>query len=211
MYFLTISTAQATRINRLNRDLVEAECIPDLVTLIILFRIICKHIHRRGRIIWIYQGLGTMPLQLCHNGRDGVSNHQPRNCLLKRLFTRRSKMISKLRVTGLCQGNSPVTDEFLAQRASKADNFSIWWRHHGWWHFEVHSLDRKFGILIPILMHFFFRKIQLTIVNTHSNNGFLSNIVSSIKPGWRCHMMSKVLRIGTKVYIWDKPTSLPFL
>ena len=30
----------------------------------------------------------------------------------------------------LCEGNSPVTDEFPAQRASNADNISIWWRHH---------------------------------------------------------------------------------
>ena len=37
---------------------------------------------------------------------------------------------SKLRVTGLCEGNSPVTGEFPAQRASNAENASIWWRHH---------------------------------------------------------------------------------
>ena len=43
-----------------------------------------------------------------HDERDGVSNHQPRDCLLKRLFGRRSKKTSKLRVTGLCAGNSPV-------------------------------------------------------------------------------------------------------
>ena len=42
-----------------------------------------------------------------HNGHDGVSNHQPRGCLLNRLFIRRSKKTSKLRVTGLCVGNSP--------------------------------------------------------------------------------------------------------
>ena len=43
---------------------------------------------------------------------------------------RRSKKTSKLRVTGLCEGNSPVTGEFPAQRASNAENVSIWWRHH---------------------------------------------------------------------------------
>ena len=37
---------------------------------------------------------------------------------------------SKLRVTGLCAGNSPVTGEFPAQRASNVENVSIWWRHH---------------------------------------------------------------------------------
>ena len=44
-----------------------------------------------------------------HNGRDGVSNHQPHHCLLNRLFGCRSKKTSKFRVTGLCAGNSPGT------------------------------------------------------------------------------------------------------
>ena len=66
-----------------------------------------------------------------HNSRDGVSNHQPHNCLLKRWFRCRSQKTSKLRVTGLCEGNSPVTGEFLAQRASNVESVSIWWRHHG--------------------------------------------------------------------------------
>ena len=51
-----------------------------------------------------------------HNGRDCVSNHQPHDCLLNRLFRRRSKNTSKLGVTGFCAGNSPVTGEFPAQR-----------------------------------------------------------------------------------------------
>ena len=67
-----------------------------------------------------------------HNGHNGVSNHQPRDCLLNRLFERISKKTSKLRVTGLCAGNSPMTGEFPAQRASNAENVSIWWCHHGW-------------------------------------------------------------------------------
>ena len=51
--------------------------------------------------------------------------------LLNRLFRRRrSKKASKLRVTGLCAGNSPGTGEFPAQMASYAENVSIWWRHH---------------------------------------------------------------------------------
>ena len=43
---------------------------------------------------------------------------------------RRSKKTSKLRVTGLCEGNSPVAGEFPAQRASNAENVVIWCRHH---------------------------------------------------------------------------------
>ena len=40
------------------------------------------------------------------------------------------KKISKLGITGLCEGNSPVTGEFPAQRASNVENVSIWWRHY---------------------------------------------------------------------------------
>ena len=65
-----------------------------------------------------------------HNELDGVSDHQPHDCLLNLLFRRRSKKTSKLRVTGLCAGNSPWTGEFPAQKASNAENVSIWWRHH---------------------------------------------------------------------------------
>ena len=65
-----------------------------------------------------------------HNGRDGVSNHQPLDCLLNHLFRRRSEKTSKLHVTGLCAGNSPATGEFPAQMASNAENVSIWWRHN---------------------------------------------------------------------------------
>ena len=43
---------------------------------------------------------------------------------------RRSKKTTKLGVIGLCEGNSPVTGEFPAQRASNAENVSIWWGHH---------------------------------------------------------------------------------
>ena len=48
-----------------------------------------------------------------HNGSDGVSNHQPHDCLLNHLCRRRSKKTSKLRVTGLCVGNhrGPVNSQ----------------------------------------------------------------------------------------------------
>ena len=42
----------------------------------------------------------------------------------------RPKKTPKFRITGLCEGNSPVTGEFPAQKASNAENVSIWWRHH---------------------------------------------------------------------------------
>ena len=66
--------------------------------------------------------LKTNTLQWRHNERDGVSNNQHHDCLFNRLFRRRSRKTSKLRVTGLCVGNSPVTGEFPVQRASWTDN-----------------------------------------------------------------------------------------
>ena len=65
----------------------------------------------------------NVSLQWRHNERYGVSNHQPNDCLSNRLFRRRSKKKPKLPVTGLCEGNSPVTREFPAQRSSNAKMF----------------------------------------------------------------------------------------
>ena len=63
---------------------------------------------------WLQQVNNTLLWR--HNEPDGVSNHQPRDCLLNRLFGHRSKKTSKLRVTGLCAGNSPETGEFPAHK-----------------------------------------------------------------------------------------------
>ena len=78
-------------------------------------------------------------------GAIACSNHQPHDCLLNRLFRRKSKKTSKLRVTGLCVGNSPVTDEFPAQMASNAENVSIWWRHHFYQNLGEPSIEFSWG------------------------------------------------------------------
>ena len=90
-----------------------------------------------------YTGGPLFTLQWRHNGHRSVSNHQPHDCLLNRLFRRRSKKTSKLRVTGLCAENSLGTGEFPAQMASYAENVSIWWRHNDW--FKVRCIG------IPII------------------------------------------------------------
>ena len=101
--------------------------------------------------------VGDFALRWRHNERDSVSNHQPYECLLNRLFTRRSKKISKLHVTGLCTGNSPETGEFPAQRASNAEFFSIWWRHHGlprpviWWETYMYNVVFLFSRSLTLL------------------------------------------------------------
>ena len=49
-------------------------------------------------------------LQCGHNGRDGFSNHQPHDCLLNRLFGRRSKKTSNSALLAFVRGihRSPV-------------------------------------------------------------------------------------------------------
>ena len=64
--------------------------------------------HKRDTLFWEQLGKSTLSrLQWRQNDHDGVSNHQPHGCLLNRLFRRRPKKTLKLRVTGLCAGNSP--------------------------------------------------------------------------------------------------------
>ena len=68
-------------------------------------------------------------LQWRNNEHDGVSNHRRPDCLLNRLLRCRSTKTPKLRVTGLCEGNPPMTDAFLSQRSGNAKNVSVWKRH----------------------------------------------------------------------------------
>ena len=89
--------------------------------------------------LWMINNKGSKHSQFCdhwlqwlHNEHGGVSNHQPCDAIvcLTVYSRRRSKKTSKLRVTGLCGGNSPVTGEFPAHRPSNAENVFIWWVHH---------------------------------------------------------------------------------
>ena len=91
----------------------ETNLSTDRITLVAHLEIIRKH-----------------TLQWRHNGHDTVSNHQPHDYLLSRLFRCGSKKTSKLRVTSLCAGISPGTSEFPAQMASNAENVSIWRCHY---------------------------------------------------------------------------------
>ena len=56
---------------------------------------------------WFYLKFSLTTLRWRHNELDGVSDHQPHDCLLNRSFRRISKKTWKLRFTGLCEGNSP--------------------------------------------------------------------------------------------------------
>ena len=63
-----------------------------------------------------------------HNERDGVSNQQPHDCLFNRLFKAQIKENIKARRHWPLWGE--FTGDFPVQRASNAENVSIWWCHH---------------------------------------------------------------------------------
>ena len=71
-------------------------------------------------------------LQWRHNGRDGVSDHQPHECHTQPFIQVQIKEnIKAQRLWPSCRefpGDRWI--EFPTQRASNADNVSIWWRHH---------------------------------------------------------------------------------
>ena len=90
--------------------------------------VICKIATKRAAC-W-HERINHDTLQWRHNERVGVSNNRRLDGLHNRLFRRRSKKTPKLHGTGPCAGNSQVTGEFPAQRASNVENVSIWWRHH---------------------------------------------------------------------------------
>ena len=64
-----------------------------------------------------------MTLQWRHNGCDGISNHQRLDAYSTVCSGTGQRKKSKICVTGLCEGNSPVTSEFPSQRASNAEIF----------------------------------------------------------------------------------------
>ena len=89
-------------------------------------------------------------LQWRHNGHDGVSNNKPHDCLLNRLFRRRSKKTSKLRVTGLCAGwpvnsphKGPVTREMFPfdDVIMKWQLCCCWWYNVSWWRHQMETFS----------------------------------------------------------------------
>ena len=123
-----------------------------------------------------------------HNGRNGVWNHQPHHCLLSRLFNRRSKKTSKLHVTGICAGNSPVTGEFPAQRASNAENVSIWWRHN---EIVILTSDTHTLLTEPTL-----HGAMLPIISIHFHWGHLSSSTGCVGH----HISHTMLKICSQRY-----------
>ena len=143
-----------------------------------------------SQITGIWQNSLTT-LQWCHHERDGVSDHQPHDCLLSCLFRRRSKKTSKLRVTGLCAGNSPVTDEFPTQKVSNTYNVSIWWRHHE----NINNVESVY----PCRDHFAYAPSQWekTLLCNVVSHWVASSTERSLSLSWLLH---EIVSVGKHSY-----------
>ena len=86
------------------------------------------------------------------------------------VYSDSDRKTSKLRVTGLCAVNSPVTGEFSAQMASNAENVSIWWRHHDMMSREVYLFTFAEHLLLVVLM------VWVQVYNETVINNLLSNL-----------------------------------
>ena len=127
--------------------------------------------------------LDDMTLQWRHNGGESVSNHQPRACLLNRLCRRRSKKKSKLRVTGLCAGNSPVTGEFPAQMAGNAEKLPF---------DEVIMRYVDFIVETPCVSHFL---VEVVLLRTKESSSQIVTYcqIDCIKYNLKCSLLCEAL------------------
>ena len=132
----------------------------------------------------------VIPLQWRHNEHGGVSNHSRLDGWLNRLLRHRSKKTWKPRVTGICEGNSPVVGEFPAQRASTAENVSIWWRH------QWSCLSEPAVAYVTL-----FSRNQITLMKCH---GGISNKICTWFSLWLDHQLLGLLLLHelTLIHAW---------
>ena len=79
--------------------------------------LVCKLLHDLEMTIWV---VWSVEIKTCITVASWWARLR-----LNRLLRRRSKKTSKLCVTGLCAGNSPVIGPVTRKM------FPFWWRHHG--------------------------------------------------------------------------------
>ena len=103
---------------------------------------------------------------------------------INRLFRCISKKRSKLRVTGLCEENPPVTSGFSSQRSSNAENVSSWW-HHANVILTVYALNccGELGKSICIFNHFQTHQWHRKLEHKSLNSRTCSTNIVNMKAG----------------------------
>ena len=84
----------------------------------------CRWVHVEYKARTVTKLSSPETLRWRHNERDGVSNHQPHDCLLNGLFVQIKENIKQ------APRHWPLCGEFTGNSPHKRGNVSIWWRHH---------------------------------------------------------------------------------
>ena len=135
----------------------------------------------------------NVPLQWRHNGYDSVSNHQPHDCLLNRLFKRRSKKTSRLRVDGLCAHKWPVTRKMFSFDDVIMHMNSVRYHHKNGpsWRF-IHMCMHSYSTLAWSLLTLVYlirlgpNLSPLLLTYTRNLGWYVHNAPNSISPGQNC-------------------------
>ena len=150
-------------------------------------------------IFWENGLFNGSALQWRHNEGDGVSTHQPHDCLLNRLFRCRSNQTSKLRVTGLCEGNSPLTDRFGYKKISS----EAWFDLQTKFPYRNHKFSNTFReILSHHICHFprSFKSMNTSLtITVHYTSESLVNEWPLVSLYAICYSLSSRTRIFSKV------------
>ena len=112
------------------------------------------------------------------------------------------KKTLKLRVTGLCEGNSPNTGEFLSQRASKAENISISQTQHEirlYWYWLLWNKSKfqdwrqyiRSSLKLEIILWHYLIDVCLSRVLEQMRTCWQKS--SSLAPVWSCTELSRLM------------------
>ena len=135
------------------------------------------------------------PLHWRHNDHDGVSNYQPYDCLRIRFFRHRSKKTSKLRVTGLCVGNSPgpVNSPHKGPVSRKMFPFDDVIMHIGKVHRRQPIIWTNAGTMLTVHLGVNFREIEITIWQFLHKK---MNLNMSSRERWPFYLVLNMLKIS---------------
>ena len=117
----------------------------------------------------------------------------------------RSKKTSKLRVPGLCAGNSTVTDGFPAPRASNAKNVSIWWRQNVMTDFSDTSIKIIYTIQFTCFYGSGFIKFMLLAIFEKYLIFFINSLITGISKRKTFYKLS--LNIIDNSMVWNLTNS----
>ena len=101
----------------------------------------------------------TIHHSIVYSGADQRKHQSSASLAFVRGIHQRHQMETFSALLALCEGNSLVTSEFPSQRASNAENVSIWWYHHVIMTLPIQATEIPCN-LAPFLIMYWWHDIQ---------------------------------------------------